>query len=230
MRLKACGGRSQACTRRAKNTECVSFRARSSPPRGLKVVGSGEPCRSFVEGCVISTDVFVVGGIQNEETEAAIREAEEDRRPGMFRYDTVADVWHTLSVPDWVAESEYYNGVCALGGVLYILGGNFDDEDVMTFRAFQSFDTASGEWKALAPLKSSGSVCGIFETGGCIFAPGGYGNKDHPQHISHGDAIQACRAARAKVRPLQRHLVQRGSHGRGAQWGEVGSRSNLCGI
>jgi hypothetical protein len=62
---------------------------------------------------------------------------------------------------------------CTLDGSIYIIGGEDNNEDIMS--SVRRFDPVANLWSAVAPMSVARATLGSFVIGGNIYAVGGYG-------------------------------------------------------
>lgn len=70
------------------------------------------------DGCVIGTDIYMVGG------SSAAATVEVPPEMFLYKYDTIADTWTKITLTG--ISPRLSNGVCVLDGSIYILGGRYN--------------------------------------------------------------------------------------------------------
>ena len=83
----------------------------------------------------------------------------------MFKYDTEANEWSTLT-PMPCASS--YHNANSIDGFIYVMGAGNDNQD------FLRFDPASEVWSSLAPFSNTKESCSSFVLDRCLYVVGGY--------------------------------------------------------
>jgi hypothetical protein len=102
--------------------------------------------------CVVGSDVYVFGGddyLGNAKT-------------SVFKFNTEINEWSTTSTPMPVASS--YRGACALGGLVYIVGGGADHRQLLCF------DPSAGVWSELASTSFTMKDGASFVMAECLHA------------------------------------------------------------
>jgi hypothetical protein len=92
-----------------------------------------------------------------------------------YRFSTETNEWATLAP---MPEAKSRHSVCALDGLIYVMGGvdnDDNDDDVDPVSSVHRFDPVANLWSAVAPMCIARSTLGSFVLGGNIHAVGGFG-------------------------------------------------------
>jgi hypothetical protein len=69
-------------------------------------------------------------------------------------------------------EAKEYHGICAAGGLIYVLGGRSSDNKA--FSSVHRFDPTANSWSTMAPMLSARDFCAPFVLNGSIYVAGGH--------------------------------------------------------
>jgi hypothetical protein len=109
--------------------------------------------RSRFAACVVGTDIYVFGGIDDNREEQA----------SVFKYDTKANTWDVLG-PMQVAP--YGSSVSVIDGLIYMTGAGEHGHD------FLRFEPTTSVWSTLASTLCRQSYNANFVLGGSLYAAG----------------------------------------------------------
>ncbi|MFN8534017.1 MAG: kelch repeat-containing protein [Dehalococcoidia bacterium] len=138
---------------------------------GTGVWTSGPPApsaRSEVGGAAIGRTIYVAGGLGRDNRGDFTSDALEV-------YDVATNRW-TVRSP--LLEPVHHPGVCALDGLLYLVGGYAPDWSPVSNAA--RYDPAQDRWEALPPLPTARGALVAVAADGLVWAVGGRAAGDLP--------------------------------------------------
>jgi hypothetical protein len=110
--------------------------------------------RSLFAACVVGSDIYVFGGMDEENCV----------RASVFKYDTKANAWDVLPP---MPTARYGHSASAINGQIYIIGAGDDHRQLLRL------EPATGIWSTLASTMHSRANAASFVLGGCLYAAGG---------------------------------------------------------
>jgi hypothetical protein len=124
------------------------------------VVAPMPEARSHFAACVVGTDIYVYGGMDevhgNREEQASV-----------FKYDTKANTWDVLAP---MPAAQHGHSVSVIDGLIYMIGGG------LYFLDNLRFDPVTGVWSTLSPfafMMKGRSPAVSFVLGGILYAARG---------------------------------------------------------
>ncbi|XP_066299035.1 kelch-like protein 24a [Branchiostoma lanceolatum] len=119
--------------------------------------------------CVVNNDVIVTGGdIIESEFEA-------------WRYKPSLNSWTELGS---LVRGRYDHGMAVLQGQVYVVGGRYDDDDIVGLPDVELYNEGNNSWNEVAPLQQGVCEFGITTSGDKIYVFGG--------RISHTEKTAFC--------------------------------------
>jgi N-acetylneuraminic acid mutarotase len=117
-----------------------------------------EPRCTFA-ACAVGSDIYVFGGAESTVRGSIVQAS-------VFKYDTEANVWSTLTPMPHACR---WHSASLLGGLVYIVGAGVNHCEILCF------DPASGFFSTLTPSSCSRELGTSFVLDGCLYAAGGSG-------------------------------------------------------